>query len=160
MKYLPQMNWWVISHPLELSPISQEAQIIYHICERSIHQIIPNIFLICGSLFLGQITLSWCVIHCTFDVFCHLLPRQLARNVVLLKCCSQLDNINSLWKWSWNHMRILDSVFANMRMGILPNLKKTNMCIFHVSLYFCTTNTLFCLKNGIFALEMAFMTQN
>ena len=71
-----------------------------------------------------------------------------------------MDKIRCKWSWPFGfffHMRILDSVFANMRMGILPNLKKTNMCIFHVSLYFFTKNTLFlpqkwyfCIGNGIY----------
>ena len=54
-------------------------------------------------------------------------------------------------------MRILDSVFANMRMGILPNLKKNkyvHIPCFPLLLYqkypFLPQKWYFCIGNGIY----------
>ena len=189
MKYLTQMNWWVISHPLELSRISQESQIIYHICERSIHQIIPNIPLICGSFFLGLITLFRCVILCLFDVFSPTFCRGSLRG---MWCCWTIEThfgneveITKITKWYHKNQKR-----AKVKTQSYLDQKRCNWswpfvfftCAFWIrfvqtcawefswiwrrkkystySHYSCTQNTFFCPKNDIFALEMVFRTQN
>ena len=51
--------------------------------------------------------------------------------------------------------------FCKHAQGNSPEFEKKQICEYSMFPFtFFTKNTLFCLKNGIFALEMAFMTQN